>query len=150
MEVFYTVEDQYTSFEAYLSKEHREHLHKNGLSDAVIDSRPYYSIDDNVREYLVEDWGFPEYKVEPEGLVIPRYQLGIEEAPPQIRYDVPASTIMEKSTDTTLSLALEAFSTSTPPLRPTSRRSRSPFGCPKASRAPTLFSPDGVSPSGSR
>jgi len=89
MEVFYTVEDQYTSFEAYLSEEHREHLHKNGLSNAVISGRPYYSIDDNVREYLVADWGFPEYKVEPEGLVIPRYHLGVEEMPPQIRYDIP-------------------------------------------------------------
>src|SRR5215212_4125098 len=89
MEVFYTVEDQYTSFEAYLSEKHREHLHKNGLSNAIIDGRPYYSIDDTVREYLVTDWGFPEHKVEPEGLVIPRYHLGIEEAPPQIRYDVP-------------------------------------------------------------
>jgi len=89
MKVFYPMEDQYTSFEAYLSEEHREHLHKNGLSDAVIDGRPYYSIDDNVREYLVEDWGFPEYKVEPEGLAIPRYHLGVEEVAPQIRYDVP-------------------------------------------------------------
>jgi len=83
------MEEGYTTLEINLSEKHREHLHKNGLHDPVIDGRPYYSLDDSVREYLMSDWGFPEEKVEPEGFVIDRWHLGIEEAPPQIRYDTP-------------------------------------------------------------
>ncbi len=87
--------DQFTggfageALEVPLYDRHREHLRRNGISDELIDERPYYSINDDVREYLQERWDFPRRKVAPEGLVIPRYHLGVEEAPPQIRYDVP-------------------------------------------------------------
>jgi hypothetical protein len=82
------MEDKNATMETYLSAPHLEHLHKNGIDETVAEHRPYYTIDDQIREYLMEDWGFPEEKVAPEGFVIHKWHLGAEEAPPQIRYDV--------------------------------------------------------------
>src|SRR5215207_8849878 len=78
-----------TTIETYLAPRHREHLLRNGIDLRLAESRPYYTLTDKIREYLIEDWAFTEEKVEPEGVVIHRWQLGTKEACPQIRYDVP-------------------------------------------------------------
>jgi hypothetical protein len=81
------IDDQHTP-EAWLADRHRDHLHRNGIRDAVIEGRPYVSIDDAVREQLRSDWRFPKEAVTASGFVIQRHRLGAEPVHPQIRYDV--------------------------------------------------------------
>ena len=81
--------EEQTTMKVFISDEHREHLRRNGIVDRMLETRPYHTIDDAVREYLREDWGFSKAMVRPEGFVIQRYQLGVDPTYPQIRYDVP-------------------------------------------------------------
>jgi Domain of unknown function (DUF3854) len=83
------VSDEDATMKVDIDDDHREHLHRNGISDMVLEGRPYHTVTDEVREYLVEDWGFSKAMVAPRGFVIQRYQLGLEPTYPQIRYDAP-------------------------------------------------------------
>jgi hypothetical protein len=43
---------------ADLDERDRDYLHECSINDEVIDSRPYLTLTDQLKEELVEEWGF--------------------------------------------------------------------------------------------
>jgi hypothetical protein len=72
-----------------LSPEHYPYLTSCGLSDEVISTRSYLTLNDERRDQLVERYGMHREQVAVEGILIPRQHPTKEQALPQIRLDVP-------------------------------------------------------------
>ena len=68
---------------------HHDLLDRSGIALKVAIGRPYFSLTDKGRTWLVQRWGFARCQLEGEGLVIPRYRPNGEDAPPQVRHDTP-------------------------------------------------------------
>jgi hypothetical protein len=69
-----------------LHDNHEEWLKGCSLTDDVIHGRPYISLTDETRMFLVRRWKMRYAAVEPEGFIIPRYRPNGEETYPQVRY----------------------------------------------------------------
>jgi hypothetical protein len=72
-----------------ITDDHRDFLHRCAISDEIIDSRPYYSLDPESRTELQKRWNLPNEAVRGDGIVIPRYSPDGSETFPQIRYTPP-------------------------------------------------------------
>jgi len=80
-------ESGYKSLEGVLSTEHRAYLHECSISDEIIDGRPYQTLTNPLRKELLKKWGFAPEQLDPEGIVIRRYDVATgEETFPQVRY----------------------------------------------------------------
>jgi hypothetical protein len=72
-----------------LSDRHRAYLNSRGLSDPIVDGRPYLTLTDQWRDALMTKYGMSEEQVSVEGILIPRKHPNGEQAMPQLRLDEP-------------------------------------------------------------
>jgi hypothetical protein len=72
-----------------LSDRHRAYLNSCGLSDPIIDRRPYLTLIDQWRDALMKKYGMSEEQVSVEGILIPRRHPNGDRGMPQIRLDEP-------------------------------------------------------------